>query len=246
MFAQTKHLNMEIRPRLRGAKLKNHKYFTSKESRVLIIGDLHCPFDLDKYLDHCIETYNNFNCNQVVFIGDLLDNHAGSYHESDPNGYGAGDELEFAIKRIKRWYKAFPNAVVTIGNHDRIVPRKMMTGGLPSQWNKSYAEVLNTPNWEFVTDYYIDDVRYTHGDKSGKPRTAAKRDMQSTVSGHYHTDMYCETYVGRKHRVFALAVGCGIDEKSYAMAYMQGGKKPAIGCGVVINGDYAINVPMNL
>ena len=51
----------EIRPRLAGAKKTNHEYFNNDENRVLIIGDLHAPFDLDEYFDHCVETYERFN-----------------------------------------------------------------------------------------------------------------------------------------------------------------------------------------
>ena len=109
-----------------------------------------------------------------------------------------------------------------------------------------YKEVLETHKWNFVTDVYIDGVRYVHGDKSGKPRMATKRDMVSTVSGHYHTDMYCEWLFGKTRAIFALAVGCGIDSKSYAMGYMQGGKKEAIGVGIVIGGHTAFNVKMEL
>ena len=159
---------------------------------------------------------------------------------------GGLDELEFAIQRLKRWYKAFPDAVVTLGNHDRIIMRKAQTSNIPNKWIKEYKEVLEVPNWDFVTEHFIDDVRYVHGDKSGKPRMAAKRDMVSTVSGHYHTDLYCEWFFDKQRSIFGLAVGCGIDSKSYAMAYMQGGKKEAIGVGVVIGGHTAFNVPMQL
>ncbi len=74
-------------------------------NRVLVIGDLHEPFCLDGYLGHCIRTYENYNCNRVVFIGDVIDNHYSSYHESDPDGYGAGEELELAIDKLSEWYK---------------------------------------------------------------------------------------------------------------------------------------------
>jgi metallophosphoesterase superfamily enzyme len=236
----------DFRPRLKGKKLKAFKNLTKKEDRVLVIGDLHEPFCLDSYLDFCIETYNNYNCNKVIFIGDIIDNHYSSYHETDANGMGGADELEFAIKRLSRWYKAFPNATITLGNHDRIIVRKAQTSNIPSKWIKEYREVLETPKWDFVTDIVIDGVRYVHGDKSNKPMTAAKRDMISTVSGHYHTDMYVNWYFGKDRSIFAMAVGCGIDSKSYAMAYMQGGKKEAIGVGVVVGGHTAINVPMQL
>lgn len=241
-----KNKRKDFRPRLFGQKLKAFKNLTKVENRVLVIGDLHEPFCLDSYLDFCVETYNNYNCNKVVFIGDIIDNHYSSYHETDANGMGGADELEFAIKRLSRWYKAFPKATVTLGNHDRIIVRKAQTSNIPSKWIKEYREVLETPKWDFVTDIVIDGVRYVHGDKSNKPMTAAKRDMISTVSGHYHTDMYVNWYFGKDRSIFAMAVGCGIDSKSYAMAYMQGGKKEAIGVGVVVGGHTAVNVPMQL
>jgi len=216
------------------------------ESRVLVIGDLHEPFCLDGYLDFCKETYSKYNCNRVVFIGDIIDNHYSSYHETDADGLGGKYELDQAIDKLSKWYKAFPDADVTIGNHDAIIMRKAQTSNIPAKWIKEFREVLETPNWRFVTDVYIDDVRYVHGHKSSKARTAAKRDMQSTVTGHYHTDMYCEWFFGKTRAIFALAVGCGIDSKSYAMGYMQGGKKEAIGVGIVIGGNTAFNVKMEL
>ena len=183
----------------------------------------------------------------MVFIGDIIDNHYSSYHETDADGLGGGEELDLAINSISKWYKAFPNAYVTIGNHDAIIMRKAQTSSITSQWIKNYSEVLGTEGWEFVTDVVIDDVRYVHGHKSSKARTAAKRDMQSTVTGHYHTDMYVDWMFGANKAVFALAVGCGIDSKSYAMGYMQGGKKEALGCGLVLdNGQTPVTIKMNL
>lgn len=236
----------DFRPRLKGNKLQAFKNITKKENRILVIGDLHEPFCLDGYLEFCKKTYQDYNCNKVIFIGDIIDNHYSSYHESDANGLGGKAELDFAIKKLKKWYKAFPKADVTLGNHDRIIIRKAQTSNIPSKWIKEYKDVLEVPKWNFVTEVYYDDVRYVHGDKSNKPRTAAKRDMISTVSGHYHTDMYVEWFFGKTRAIFAMAVGCGIDSKSYAMAYMQGGKKEAIGVGVVIGGHTAFNVKMQL
>jgi len=216
-------------------------------NRVLVIGDVHAPFERKDYLQFCKDTYKKYNCNKVVFIGDIIDNHYSSYHETDADGMGGRQELDLAVKSIKKWYKAFPDAYVTIGNHDAIIMRKAQSSSIPSHWIKNYNDVLGTPNWKWVTDVVIDDVRYVHGHKSSKARTAAKRDMQSTVTGHYHTDMYVDWMFGAQKAVFALAVGCGIDSKSYAMGYMQGGKKEALGCGVVLdNGKTPICVKMDL
>jgi metallophosphoesterase superfamily enzyme len=235
----------QIRPRLEGSKKINFEFFNNKESRVLVIGDLHAPFDLDSYFQHCVDVYERYNCNRVIFIGDVIDNHYSSYHETDANGMGGKAELDLAVDRLARWYHRFPNADVTIGNHDRIIMRKAQSSGVPSAWVKDYKEVLNTPGWNFVTSVEIDDVLYIHGE-AGTAKTKARADMRSTVQGHLHTQAYTEYFVGANSRVFGCQVGCGIDAKSYAMAYMKVGKKPAIGCAVVLGGKTAINELMVL
>ena len=101
-------------------------------ARVLHIGDLHLPFTHPKYLSFCKKIYKKYNCNKVVFAGDVLDNHAISYHETDPDGLSAGEELKKAQKMIRPWYKVFPKAKVTIGNHDALLSRKAKTHGIPS------------------------------------------------------------------------------------------------------------------
>ena len=235
----------DFRPRIKGNLRKAYDNLTKKESRILVIGDLHEPFCLEGYLQHCKDAYANHNCNQVILIGDCLDNHYSSFHEPDPDGMGGGDELDLAIKKLNRWYKAFPKADVCIGNHDRIITRKAFSGGVPKRWIKGLAEVLEVPNWNFGTRFVYDDVQYIHGE-SGAAVKKAKDDMMSTVQGHRHTEMGITYAVGANYKVFGCAVGCGIDHTSYAMAYGKHFKKPAIGCAVVFGGKYAINVPMEL
>ena len=76
-------------------------------SNVLVVGDLHCPWDLDEYLPWVVEQYDNYNCNQIIFIGDVLDSAGYSYHEQNPDLPSAGDELNYAIQRVQRWYSEF-------------------------------------------------------------------------------------------------------------------------------------------
>ncbi len=235
------------RPRLSESEQQLITDYRKKNvENILIIGDLHEPFCLDGYLDFCKDTYNRYNCNRVVFIGDIIDNHFSSYHESDSNGLGGGDELELAISKISKWYKAFPIADVIIGNHDRIIMRKAQTSAIPTQWIKQYKDVLNTPNWNFIESVVYNDVLYIHGE-GGTARSRMKKDLNSVVQGHLHTQAYCEHLVGSNFRIFGMQVGCGIDNKSYAMAYAKNYGKPAIGVGVVLNnGSQPINVLMNL
>jgi len=236
--------NKDFRPRLKGNTKAAFDYFTKKERRILVIGDIHAPFVLDGYLEFCQETYAKHNCNQVIFIGDILDNHYSSFHHTDPNGMGGGQELEYAIKDVEKWNVAFPVADVLIGNHDRMIMRKAFDSDVPKQWIKSYNEVLGT-NWNWIERIVYDNVQYVHGE-GGTARTKAKNDMMSTVQGHIHTQAYCEWMVGRNFRVFGMQVGCGIDGGSYAAAYAKNFKKQAIGCGVVLGGHTAINCLMEL
>ena len=235
----------DFRPRLKGQKKEMYNSWTKEESRVLVIGDTHCPFDLDTYLDFLVDTYNHYNCNRVIHIGDEIDNHFSSYHETDADGMGGGDELDLAISRLNRYYKQFPDVDVIIGNHTRMVARKAQTGGIPKKWIRDYNEVLEVPNWQFKVSTEIDGVKYIHGE-AGTARTRATKDMQSTVQGHLHQQLYSHINVGDKSRVFGMQVGCGIDHEKYAFNYAKAGAKPAIGCGVVIGGHTAIAVPMQL
>ena len=234
-----------MRPRLNGKVLKAYKNLIKEENRILVIGDIHAPFELDGYFEFCKETYANYNCNKVIFIGDIIDNHYSSFHVSDPDGMGGGDELDRAINCVKKWYKKFPDADVCIGNHDRIIMRKAFDSQIPKRWVKSYNDVLGTPKWNWTERIVCDGVQYVHGE-GGTARTKSKNDMMSTVQGHIHTQAYVEWAVGRNFKVFSMQVGCGVDGNSYAAAYAKNFKKQAIGCGVVIGGHTAINCLMNL
>lgn len=208
-------------------------------SKVLIIGDIHEPFCLDGYIQHCKNVYKEFNCNKVVFIGDIIDSHYSSFHSTDPDGMSAKDELNLSIKKLRKWHKAFPKATVIIGNHDRIVARKALANGISAKWIKEYKDVLEVPSWNFKTDETIDNVLYVHGE-GATAFTKAKTLFQSVVAGHTHTKCYIE-YM---NNVFGMQVGCGVDKDSYAMAYAKNYAPPQIACGVVIDGKLPILIKM--
>jgi hypothetical protein len=209
-------------------------------SRVLIIGDLHEPFCLDSYFDHCCSVYDQYECDRVVFIGDIIDSHYSSYHEADPDGMGGGDELELAISRLQRWHDKFPHADSILGNHCRLIRRKAFSGGIPKRWVREMADVLEVPSWKFSERVVIDGVQYIHGE-GGTARTKSRKDMMSTVQGHLHTQAYTEWTVGAAYKIFGCQVGCGIDHEAYAMSYARNFGKPAIGCAVVLYGKTCIN-----
>jgi len=212
---------------INATQIKQEELYT-----VLIIADIHEPFSLEGYLEFCKETYIKYNCNKVVFIGDVIDQAFSSFHPTNPDGYGAGDELDRAIDKISEWYKAFPNATVILGNHDRLAYRKAFAGGISSRWLRDYGDILNTPQWEFVESKVINNVLYIHGE-AGTARSKAKDISQSVVQGHLHSQAYVE-FINNK--IFGMQIGTGVDDSAYAFNYNKAGKESILSCGVIIEG----------
>jgi len=236
---------LSYRLRLKKSEYELVQAYRSKSNNVLVVGDLHEPFCLAGYLQHCLSIYEKYNCSTVVFIGDIIDNHYSSFHTADPDGYGAGEELDRAIDKIQEWHKHFPVAKVCIGNHDAIVRRKSFEVGVSKKWVRDYSEVLRVPMWDFKEVHKIDGVIYTHGTGSSGRNAAVNKALQfgdPTVQGHVHTEASV-IYAGT---VWGMQVGCGVNREAYAMAYSKFFPKTyKISCGVVLNnGQIPLVLPL--
>ena len=222
------------------------------KDNVLVVGDTHLPFERPDYLDFCLDIQKRCHCGRVIHIGDLVDNHAISYHEHDPNGQSPTDEMEEADKHLKDWFKAFPKVYLCRGNHDSLIDRKGKTVGLPKRAFRQFRDIWNLPNgWIDGFEFEFDGVLYKHGTGfSGRYAhvAAAERSRQSTVIGHTHSSLGVEYIVSSKDRIFGVNVGCGIDRKKYAFAYGKDfPRKPVVGCGIVTDrGQYVQAFPMSL
>lgn len=226
-------------------------YTKGKKYNVLVVGDPHEPFTREGYMLWCREQQEKYKCGTVVIIGDVLDNHYSSYHESDPDGMGAGDELNQAILKVQDWHYLFPNAYVCIGNHDDIIRRQLYTNGVSARWLKSMNEVLGTPTWNWAMNHELYGVNYIHGTGTTGANAAYTRAMkagQSVVMGHVHTESSVKWHVTKSHRVFGLMTGCGVDDRVYAMAYAKNfPAKYIVSCAVVLEkGTIPITLPMPL
>ena len=51
---------------------KNIIDFGVTKDRILVIGDIHESFSIDGYLEFCKHQYDKYNCNTVVFIGNIV------------------------------------------------------------------------------------------------------------------------------------------------------------------------------
>lgn len=226
----------------------------AETSRVLVVGDLHCPVMHPDYPGFLLRIKRKYKCSRVVFIGDVVDWHSMSYHERDPNLHSAGNELNEARAQVAVLRKMFPVADVLTGNHDELPSRQARTAGMPVDLLKHNVEIFDTPNWTWhprISLIDIDGVKYAHGDRGKGGDFAAMKNAilegSSYVQGHVHTQGGVWWFANESRLIFGMNVGCGIDRHAAAMAYGRGyAKKPLVGCGVVLDGTMAIFEPMIL
>ena len=238
------------RYRLKPHEIQVIENLRSKKVNRLVVGDVHLPYTHRNYLQHCIDVYNKYQCTEVSFTGDILDSHFSSFHSTSTESYGAKYELDAAIEQVKGWYTAFPNATITLGNHDLIIARKSEEAGIDKRFVRKLNEVLGCPDWKFEEQFVHDNVLYTHGTGcSGKGIIKRSQNWGSSmVQGHIHTESFINYTASLTDLKWQLQSPCGIDYKSFAYSYAKfHTAKPVLGCAVVLDsGQLPIIEPMPL
>lgn len=208
--------------------------------RSLVIGDIHNPVAHPGYLAFCQDLRARYRCDDVVFIGDVVDWHAISFHTKHPDAPGPKDEYELAKLHIGNWYRAFPKAKVCVGNHDARVVRLAAESNIPAELIKDFAEAWETPGWTWANSFTQDDVHYFHGTGTSGIHPAFNSMLKmclSVVQGHIHSAAGIKWRANPMKRFFGMDTGCGIDDRAYAFAYGKDQKMRSIlSAGVVIDG----------
>lgn len=220
-------------------------------TRVLAWPDTHCPWDHPKARDFLCRVRDHFKCDRIVNLGDEVDMAAFSTKwPVSPDMPSASRELELAIESLERYYKVFPNVDVIESNHGIRIFKKAMVSGLPRMVIKRYEEILHYPSgWKLVGDHLlIDGVQYIHGDPfNGNNWIHAHSKMKSSVVlGHLHSRAGVYYSKTRKGSHFAMNCGALVDPDAPAFLYAKHMiEKPVLGCGVIIDGEQAMFIPMN-
>lgn len=223
-------------------------------SRVLVVGDCHCPAMRPEYPDFLWETYKEWKCNRVVFIGDVVDWGSISYHEKNPSEFSFTEERDKARAQVAILYKMFPKADWMLGNHDDLPKRKTITAGMGEDLLRPTSEYWRVPGWRVHPRWAkldIDGTLYMHGDRGKGGMQAAwknSRDLfRSTVQGHCHTEMGVWWWVNDDFRVFGMNTGTGVDDDTLAMLYNKTcNRRSALGCGIVLAGTNPYIEPLLL
>lgn len=222
----------------------------TKKQTILVISDLHCPYQHPDAIAFLAAVKRKYSPTDVVCIGDEVDFHALSFHDSDPDLDSAGIELEKAIQALKEIYKLFPKVTVVESNHGSMVLRKALAGGIPKKAIRSYNDILEAPRaWKWVFDTKIKTplgpIYFCHG-KSASPGKMASQYGMSVVQGHYHEKAQISYISTPEKLMFDAHTGCLADDSSLALGYNKvNPKRPIVSLIVIIDGIPQL-VPMLL
>ncbi len=212
-----------------------------KAKSILVISDLHAPYSHPDTVPFLKALKKKYKFDTVICIGDEIDNHAISFHDSNPDLPSAGDELEKAKEALKPIFELFPKVTVVESNHGSLVYRKALNTGLPKAVFKNYNEILDAPLgwvWAFETtvDTALGPVYFCHGKTSAPGRLSSQYGC-STVQGHFHEKAQINYTSTPERLIFDAHTGCLADDKSLALQYNKvNPKRPIVSVLVIIDG----------
>jgi len=212
-----------------------------KNKRILVISDMHLPYQHKDSIKFLKEIKKEFKPDRIINIGDLLDFHAISMHEHNPDLYSAGMELDKAKEYIQQLEAIFPEVTEVDSNHSSLVYRRALKYGMSKQFLKPYGDFLGTRKWKWVDDLTLTMSNgqrcfFTHGRSADVLKVSQAMGM-SAVQGHYHTKFVISYWANPDNLFFGMNVGCLINQKSMALNYAKNFKTRFIlGCGIILNG----------
>lgn len=211
-------------------------------SRILFISDMHIPYQHKGLLPFLEGLKTRYEPTRVICLGDELDKHAMSFHDSDPDLPSAGDELQKSLPIIKELESLFPEMDLIDSNHGSLLYRKAKHHGIPRHYLKGYNDVLGVgEGWKWHFDLTLtlpDDQKvYVHHGKNSSAIKVAQLMGMSHVSGHFHEAFGIQYASTPASLLFGMNAGCLIDRKALAFAYSNSNmKRQIIGTGLIIDG----------
>jgi hypothetical protein len=222
-------------------------------SRILVVPDMHMPYCHPDSLDFLNKLKKTLQPTRIICLGDELDYHAMSFHDSDPDLDSAGRELVLGLGYIDTLHEIFPKMDLLHSNHGSMAYRKAKHHGMPRHLLKSYNDVLgvSTDDWRWHESLVLrlpngQLCKFVHG-ASGNVLAASQAIGMSLIQGHHHS-LFELRYWSAGHGLhFAITSGCLIDDSSYAYAYNKVQiKRPLIGVTFIENSlPYLIPMAMD-
>lgn len=231
-------------------KLKHQTF-----DNILVISDMHAPYSHKDLIKFYRDIKDLFNPDLVINIGDELDNHAISFHDSDPDLDSAGVELKKGREFLWEIAKIYPRVFSVDSNHGSLAYRRQKAHGLPKQLILSYRDIVFSDRdeygsivtnplgkqWFWANDVIVNTakgpIKFKHGEGTSDLRADILKERMSVIRGHHHSQFNIQYSASNLNLIFGMTVGCGIDDTKAAFSYnKKTNDRPIIGCGLVING----------
>lgn len=193
-----------------------------KHKRILILGDIHTPFQGNEVIKQAYEFNKKFKADLVICTGDLLDQKAWSRYPKDPEDDGPETEWSKAEAACRELHKLFPKMTILNSNHDRRYIKKAREAGLISKMIRPLEELLPLPGWQWhlgPEPLLVDNIAFFHGDEhQGSVLNKAKLMGRNVVQGHSHkAELHYLSLFDKQ--VFAMDVGCMVEPSAMAFNY---------------------------
>jgi hypothetical protein len=127
------------------------------EGNFLVISDLHIPYHHKASFEFLAAVAREYECESILNVGDVVDNHSGSYHEAEPDAMSPEEEYSKTKKYIHELHEMFDEMVITTGNHCMIPQRKAKSAGLPASMVSNFNQLYELDEgWDWVDTYKFD------------------------------------------------------------------------------------------
>lgn len=219
----------------------------ASDNRYLFISDLQIPFEAEHALKFCKAVQKEFQIpiENIYNVGDETDLYHGSLHKKDPDApLTASQEFEMACKKLRDWYRAFPQMKIATSNHGMRWLRKAFDAEIPAHVIKGYREMIEAPSgWQWKDRWDINagksKIAMIHGlgySGMNAHRQAAMDLGCSVVHGHLHSNAGISYLCNDGRKIWGMNTGCLIDVEQFAFAYGRWNRnKPVLGVGVVLD-----------
>lgn len=220
----------------------------------LILSDLQAPF-LHRHAELFIkEAIQYTKPNRIVFAGDVYDFHGSALQGQEHGSPRIDEELGTAIKTMSRVYAVCKGIETHFiwGNHEDKYLRSL-DQRTPKRALKSFKEMMEIPDFVQVYEKHVLTfngyaIQHGHIDAVGGAkaavRTAVERRGRSTAMGHVHSNGGCVYQPHDNAMIFGLSTGSLADRKAYAFNYARQYAKAPLGCGVIVNKQFAFFLPL--
>jgi hypothetical protein len=215
---------------------------------ILVIPDLQIPYHHPDAIRFLVSASAEYWPDEIISIGDEVDQYGLSRFPKDPDEDSAGRELEQSLKVLGELYEEFPDVRAVTSNHLLRIFKKAEGAGIPKGYLKSIKEFMGAPKgWSWNEEVYLDGIKFEHGDACAGLmgyRALAESNRCSTCVGHHHSSAGIHYLSNGKEVIFAMNVGCLVDQNARAFAYTRESRhKPVLSCGLIKYGAPII-VPM--